>query len=458
MIHDTEARRAFGAEAARIARLAGPLAVGQLAIMGMGTTDVIVAGNAGTDDLAGVTIGYYVWDLCMLLVFGILLANSALVGHHFGSKNISGLRRQFQQCLWLSIPLALASGAAIAAAIALLPRLGLEAGVVAIAQGYLTPTILTAMLVPVSLAFRTTAEGAGLARPVMWLTLAAFLLNIPLDYALVTGSWGFPRLGGIGCGWATLISIGSLTIAWLVYSVRAPVIRSFRLWSGFAAPCWPEMRKTLALGLPIGLSLLAVGGFFSVVPLVMSELGTLAIAGHAVAMTFDSVMLTVPLGLGQAMSVRVAHALGGGDAVAARRVCATGMTLVTATAALQALLTVVAREPIAALFTQDAAVRDLGAALLLYAAAYRIFDSVQIGAGMALRGYKDTRFSSVVDVIAYWVFGLPLCYALGMGSTFNTARGVQGFWLGMVVAIGVAACCITARLLHTSRRSLAAGA
>jgi MATE family multidrug resistance protein len=232
------------------------------------------------------------------------------------------------------------------------------------------------------------------------------------------------------------------------------VFSSYRPWQDFARPCWREIRKTLSLGLPIGLSLLAVGGFFSVVPLVMAELGTLAIAGHAVAMTFDSVMLTIPLGVGQAMSVRVAHELGGGDPRAARHVCVTGMTLVLGIAALQAGATVLAREPIAALFSADPSVRDLGAVLLVYAAAYRIFDSMQIGAGMALRGYKDTRFSSVTDICAYWVFGLPLCYALGMGTEWNAARGVEGFWLGMVIAISLAAGCIAARLVFTSARSL----
>ena len=441
-------------EARRIARLAWPLAIGQFGIMGMGVTDVIVAGNAGTADLAAVTIGYYVWDLGMLLVLGIVLANGALVGHRYGAGDIAGIRRQFQQCMWLSLPLALVSGAAIVGAILAIPRLGLEPRVTRIAIGYLTPTVLTAMLVPVSISFRTTAEGVGLARPVMWLTLAAFLFNIPLDYALVAGRWGFPRMGGAGCGWATLVSIGGLLVAWLVYSLRAPVFGAYRLWSGFARPCWREFRATLELGLPIGLSLLAVGGFFAVVPLLMTALGTTAIAGHAVAITFDSVMFTIPLGLGQAMSIRVAHELGGGDPRAARQVCRTGMVLVLGIAVLQAAVTVAARVRIAGLFTNDPAVQELGAVLLVYVAAYRLFDSMQVGAGMTLRGYKDTRVASAIDIVAYWVFGMPLCYSLGLGSAWNVARGVEGFWLGMVIAIGVAAICIAARLATTSARAL----
>ena len=442
------------AEGQRLARMAGPLVIGQFAVMGMGVTDVIIAGHAGTDDLAAVTIGYYVWDLGMLLVFGILLANSALIGHRYGGGDHEGVRRQFQQCLWLSLPLALFSGLLIWLAILLLPRLDLTPEVARIAAGYLYPTIGSAMLIPVALTFRTTAEGLGLTRPVMWLMLGAFLINIPMNYVLVHGLFGLPRLGGAGCGWATLIAFLLLMIAWTLYSIRSRALAAFGLWRSFERPQPRLMVATLSLGLPIGLSLLAVGGFFAVVPLVMSRLGTEAIAGHAVAMTFDSLMLTIPLGVGQAMSVRVAHEMGGRYPQAARAVCITGMQLLIGIALLQAALIISFREPIAGLFTADPAVRELGTVLLVYAAAYRVFDSVQIGAGMALRGYRDTRVSSAIDVFAYWMFGLPLCYALGFGSRWQEAMGVEGFWLGMVIAIGAAALAISARLAWRSAREL----
>lgn len=443
-------------EALRVLRLAGPLVIGQVAIMGMGVTDVIFAGHAGTADLAAVTIGYYLWDLCLLLVLGIVLANSALVGHQYGADDRAGIRRQFQQCLWLSLPLGLCTGTALFLARQLLPRLGFEPEVTEIARGYLVPAVATTALLPFAICFRTTAEGLGLTRPVMWLTLSAFLINIPLDYALVYGAFGLPRLGGVGCGWATLISFGALMLAWTVYTLRSPALAGYELFRDFARPAWRDQRTLLALGLPIGLSLLAIGGFFAVVPLLMAPLGTLAIAGHSVAMTYDSVMLTVPLGVGQALSVRVAHALGGRDPFAARHACATGMRLLVAIALVQAGLTVAAREPIVALFTQDPAVRELAAGLLLYAAAYRVFDSMQIGAGMALRGYKDTRVSSAIDICAYWLFGLPLCYSLGLGSAWSRGFGVEGFWIGMVAAIAAAALAIGWRLHAISARHLRA--
>ncbi|MFM7785089.1 MAG: polysaccharide biosynthesis C-terminal domain-containing protein, partial [Gammaproteobacteria bacterium] len=158
----------------------------------------------------------------------------------------------------LSVPLALFSGLAMLLAIFLLPRLDLADDVEAVAIGYLIPTVITAMLIPVAITFRTTAEGLGITRPVMWLMVAAFLLNIPLNYALVHGLYGLPRLGGAGCGWATLICFTLLTIGWFLYSLRARALEPYGLWNRFPRPVIREMGATLSLGLPIGASLLAV--------------------------------------------------------------------------------------------------------------------------------------------------------------------------------------------------------
>ena len=448
----------FRAESRRMLHLALPLVAGQFAIIGMGVTDVVIAGHAGTNDLAGVTIGFYAWDLSMLLVFGTMLANSALIGHAYGAGNVAAIRRQFQQAVWLALPLAVFSALAIFGAMHAVRLLDAEPQVTTVAAGYLLPTIGTALLLPFAVCFRTTNEGLGLTRPVMWLNLGAFLVNIPLDYALVMGAFGLPRLGGAGCGWATMISFALLVFAWTLYALFAPALRGYRLWQGFGAPVVRELRAMLALGLPIGLSLLAVGGFFAVLPMLMASLGAVAIAGHAVAITVDTLMLTIPLGVGQAMSVRVAHELGGGNPRGARDVCATGMLLLVGIALLQAGAIIALRHPITALFTRDAAVAELGTMLLLFAAAYRVFDSVQIGAGMALRGYKDTRVASAIDIAAYWLFGLPLCWTLAMGSPWSAGLGVAGFWIGMLAAIGVAALAIAWRLARTSRRHLRAAA
>jgi len=426
----------------------------QLSMVGMGVTDVLVAGQAGTADLAAITIGAHLWELSMLMMYGVMLANGPLIGQALGAGKPRDLRHQFQQCLWLALPLSLLCALAIGAASGLLGVLSLEAEVRSIAADYLLPISLVAALVPFSLTLRTTYEGLGEPRPVMRFWIAAFLLNIPLDYVLVLGAFGWPGLGGAGCGWASLIAYGSLQCGVLLHSRLAPTLRRYRLYEQFAGPDWPTIRHTLAIGLPIGLSMLSVGGFFAVAPLLLAALGSTAVAGHGVAITVDWMMLMVPMGIAQAITVRVAHEAGAGRPPAAVYACTTGLALVAAVALLQAALTVLLRQPIVALFSDDGAVVSLAADLLLFAAAFRLFDAMQIAAGAALRGYKDTRVASAINLVCYWLIGLPLAYTLATEHLAPLPTGVRGFWLGMLLCIVCNAVAMNWRLWYTCRRSL----
>ena len=105
---------------------------------------------------------------------------------------------------------------------------------------------------------------------------------------------------------------------------RALDQRAFALWARFD---WPEaavQRRLLALGLPIGLSLLLQSGLFTVIALLIGRLGSPAVAAHQVALNVCGLVFTVPAGLAMALAVRVGHAAGRGDARAVRRIGTTG--------------------------------------------------------------------------------------------------------------------------------------
>jgi len=377
-----------------------------------------------------------------------------LIGHQFGANNAEGIRSQFQQCLWLCVPLAIIAGAALLTGRFALNYFDLEPEVLAIARAYLLPSAITTMLVPFGLCFRTTAEGVGLVRPVMLSSAFVFLVNIPLDYMLVLGGPGFDGMGGEGCGWASLMAFSLLLLIWIVYSIKSRKFSAYQFWSQFDFPRWSAMQRTLSLGVPIGLSQLALGGFFAMIPLLMTPLGTLALASHSVAIAVDMMMITIPIGLGQALSVRVSHSLGAGSPQSARDIAITGMGLVLALSVFQGMLVFLAREPIASLFSDDLEVIKLGSNLLIFAAVYRIADSLQLCAGMTLRGFRDTRVPSAINIIAYWLVGLPLCALIGLNTLFGYELGVYGFWLGMLLTITAAAILITWRLHRVSMRKL----
>ena len=421
-------------ELAGLLRLMLPLLVGQLAIVGLAITDVVMSGHAGTGQLAGVTLGATLFDLPMMFLVGVFIANGALVGRLHGAGDEPGLRHQFHNSLWLAVPVGILAALLIAVLRGLAVD-GLDAGDEAktVARDYLLPMIATAFVLPFVLALRTGLEGMGLPNVAMGFNLMGFLVNIPLDYALIHGHWGLPALGGAGCGWATLTVVLLIVAGEMLYIRRARRLRQLGLLRHDTEPRGRTLVATLAMGAPIGGAILAEAGFFHVLPLVVAALGTVAVAAHGVAMSLDMLMFMVPLAISQAMTLRIARALGRGDGDGARLCTRVGIQAALAVALLQSLCYLVLRERLTVLYSSDTEVTALAGQLLLVAAAIRIFDALHIAGTGALRGHGDTRSTLVISLAAFWLLGFPLCLWLIDGGA-----QVVGAWLAILAAVACA--------------------
>lgn len=436
----------------RLIRLALPVTVGQLAIVGMGITDIIISGQFGTDDLAGVSLGSAVFNLSIMLTVGIVLGNGPIIGQFFGAGDNQQLRRQFQSCLWLCLPLGLLCGGLVCAGIFTLPWLDSPDNVTKVALAYLWPMIGAAFLLPFMMAYRTTFESMGHARPAMVFNLFGFLLNIPLDYALVIGQWGLPALGGAGCGWASLFVSIFIVGGETLYARFARPLLSYGLLTKFTLFDIHRIKETLRVGLPIGGAILAEGGFFLIIPIFIAHLGAVVISGHSIAISFDWAMFMIPMGISQAIAVLTAHELGQRNTRLAQQICFSGLALTTVTALIQASFVITFRHQIAAMFSPDPGVQELAALLLIYAAAFRVFDAINVGGNGALRGYKDTRITMIYAISGYWLVGFPLSYSLALTHFWGTPLGVEGFWVGMVVTLILTSIATTLRVRRTTGR------
>ncbi|MCV6604991.1 MAG: MATE family efflux transporter [Porticoccaceae bacterium] len=444
--------RQFMGEAARLFRFSLPLVIGQAAAVGMGLTDVFMAGQASVEDLAGVTLGNSITIFVFLILGGILFANAPLIGHHFGAKNHSALRHQFHQCLWLALPLGLIASSAMVGGLWLVGQLGAEPRVVAIARGYMVPMVAAVFGFHLMFWLRTTLEAISQPRAVMVVNILGLALNILLDYALVFGHWGLPKLGGIGCGWATLIVVSFQVLAFALWLHRSRASRALKLFSQLARPKISAIGDTLRLGLPISVGILFEFSFFGIIPLIIASLGSNVISGHSIAHQFDGLMFIVSLGIGQALTVAVSQHIGAENSARAWLSCRAGLALIATIACLQVAVYLLLPEPIAAFFNDDPSVRSIAVDLLMIAAIYRFSDAIAVGAISALRGYKITKAPMVVQFVAFWVVGFPLAYSLAMTDLWRPAMGVAGFWVGAAVALSISALCLTAMLWHQGRR------
>ena len=221
-------------------------------------------------------------------------------------------------------------------------------------------------------------------------------------------------------------------------------------WSKFSWPDVPEIVRLLKLGLPIGLAMFAEMAIFSAVTILIGRIGVEAVASHQVATSVSGVLFMIPLALGMAASIRVGYNVGREDFAAARRSGQVAIALALGVSVVGVSVLLIWRSTIAGWYSGDLAVLSTATTLLLYAAVFQPFDSVQVTTIGALRGFKDTRYPMLVALFCYWVVALPVGVGLGFGLFGLPEIGVFGFWAALVVGLSLAAIVLVLRFRRLS--------
>lgn len=419
------------AEASAQIRLAVPVVLINLAMMAMGAVDVAVVGHDGSAvALAAISLGHAAFWCATAGGVGVLLSMDPLVSQAVGAHDVEGVAKAMQRgllaVLLLSVPLTIF----LAHVDTLLGWLDQPAELLPGAASY---AWILAAGVPPLLAFglfRQSLQAMGRVRTIMVVAVLANVVNLVLDLALIRGAWGFPALGGDGCAWATVGSEWFMLLTLVLFERRrlAPALWPWRRASWRPRP----FLRLLRLGLPIGVTLSVEAGAFNAVTfLAGSFFGTQALAGHRVALTIASISFMVPLGISTAAAVRVGHGVGAQDVSAVRvasRVALVGGGLAMAVCGLTFLLL---PRALSAVFTDEAQVLAIAASLLPVAAVFQIFDGLQVVAAGVLRGMGETRWPMVLNLVGYWVLGLPL----GVAMVRWGGAGPVALWWGLALGL-----------------------
>jgi MATE family multidrug resistance protein len=423
---------------ADLLRLAGPLMLGQFAVLGMTVTDIYMAGQIDSDTIAALQLGGSVWSFVSLVVIGIMIGNSPIIGNYWGAGLLDRVRFQFQQGLWLAVPIGVLVCLAILACINLLSYLDISETVYSIARAYLLPFLLTGLMFPAFFAFRSGLEGMGDTRPMMIFNCLAFVLNGIFDYIFMFGKLGFPAMGGAGAAWATVLVMLFLLTSMALYARYAPNLRHLVLYKHFSRPIGSAIGKILALGIPIALTMSVDMSFFAIIPLMIAHLGSDVLGAHAIAINLDALVFMLPLGIGQALTIRVAHAQGAKNPRGARLICLTGFKLVFVIALILGAVKILMGGHLANLFSPNTEVATIATTLFLFSALMGLFDCLQISCSCALRGFKDTRVPLAIQITAFWLIAFPVAYTVALTDHLGPPLGVFGFWLGAIVAAIIA--------------------
>jgi MATE family multidrug resistance protein len=416
-----------------------PILIGQLAQIGMGVTDTIMAGRYSAEDLAAIAIGQSIWLPVLMFFIGLSTACTTQVARHAGARDTVGVKHSVQQMLWLLWLLSPLGILLVMQADIAFTAMGIDPSVSNITDQYLGYLSFGIPAIISYLALRGFSEGMRATRPIMLVNVAALLINIPLNYAFIYGQWGAPEMGAAGCGVATAIVMWVQLVGVIVVVKKLPQLKVMTIFSHWQAPRWSIISSQINLGLPIALSTMAEVALFAGVALILAQLGADVVAGHQIALSIASMMFMVPLSFGIAITIHSGQYLGAGKEALARYSSTMGVIGGALIAILTMSIILIGRHTITAIYTDDPVIQEIALSLLVFAAVFQLPDAIQVCAASALRAYLDTRVPMVFMLFSYWVVSIPLGWSLTHGFAGFSAMGAEGMWTGLVCGLTCAA-------------------
>jgi MATE family multidrug resistance protein len=421
----------LGEEIRALLRLAIPVVLSELAWMMMSVVDTIMVGRLSPEAIGAVGLSNALYHIPTLFGIGLVLGLDTLVSQAYGRRDLDDCRLWLIQALYIVLVLSPLMMAIVYSIPAMLPLWHTNRTVA-------TPTITYLRLLnwgtPWLLAyasFRRYLQGMGVVKPVTFAIISANLVNLLGNWVLIYGKFGLPAMGVRGSALSTVVAriyMATFLFAVAVWHERK---RGFSFFVHWHRPTWQRVRRIFQLGFPAATQMIFEIGAFGASTILVARLNPETSAAHQVALNCTGVAYMVPLGISAAAAVAVGHAIGAGDPARARRTgwIAIGLAFIFMT--FMAVLLTLFPYAIVHIYSHDSRVLAIGAPLLALAAAFQVFDGVQIVATGALRGCGHTKAPMALNLIGYWVFGLPLGYTLCFYAKF----GVYGIWIGLTLAL-----------------------
>ena len=428
-------------------KIALPMVVGQLAFASMSFIDTVLMGQLGVEILAGGGLGAVVYQFFYIVGIGMLVATANLIAFAKGKSDALAIQRALLSGAVVVLGLFFIFGGLIWQISPILLLLGQSAETVIYAEQYLQVVVWSLLPAFGFILLRSLVLGLGDPSVILPVSIVAAFLNYPLSYALMTGMWGLPALGiqGVALGTCLISLLMFLGLVALVY--RKPIFKEYPFWSKWELFSWKIFMETFKLGAPIALAHAMEIGMFSAAALLIGILGVNALAAHHVALQLTTLSFMVPLGLSQAVSVKVGEFYGARNLQNIRMVAICGLVLATFSAFISGSLFWFAPEWLASFFLSEslnngaldlslaeyAEVNSIIISILFVAALFQLVDGWQVNLMGVLRGFKLGASPTLAAIFSYWFIGFPCSYFL------LSPFGAVGVWVGMGIGLALSA-------------------
>jgi MATE family multidrug resistance protein len=434
--------------------LAWPMVLTNLGQTAMTATDVMMMGRLGPSSLAAGTLGANLYFSPMIFGLGLILAVAPMIAFELGRKrhSVRDVRRTVRQGLWIAVVVTVPIWALLWHTEDILVAMGQDAALSADAGRYIRVMQWSTLPFYWFVVLRSFIQ--ALERPV-WALVVVFVavaFNVLANWCLVFGNLGFPALGIVGSGLAHTLASALMFAGMVVVVLRDRRFRRYRLFGRFWRADWPRFVDMLKLGLPIAGILTFEVTIFNAAALLMGLIDAVSLAAHAIAIQLASIAFMVPMGLGQAATVRVGRAFGAGNHAGVTRAGWTAFVMGIGFMACMALVMLFAPRVLIAAFIDlsdpaNVPVINLAITFLALAALFQIVDGAQAVGGGMLRGLQDTTVPMIYAAIGYWGVGMPM----GAWLAFRMDMGGVGIWLGLSTGLAVVAVLLMSRWLRRDR-------
>ena len=418
-----------------IARLATPILVANISIIGSGTIDTIMAGRLGAEHLAAVAIGNATVIMVILTLVGVIQSLSPLAGHHFGARRFERIGFELTQSLWLSLVLGLVGLAILSATDFWISLCNAQGNVARMLRIYLLASAASVPAFMLARPFVALNAAVNLPRVTTWVSIGLLVLKGPLNYVFMYGLFGLPALGGAGAGVSSALGATVSLIALYSYWRFSHVYDAMRP-ARIYLPNWQAIKTHLKIGVPISLSMFFEISSFALMAILIGRIGTIDVAAHQIVGNTTSFIYQAPLSLGIAVSVLVAQCLGAGSPTLARQAMIRVLRFALGIAAVSCSCLFLFSHTVVSLFTTDPAVALLAESLLGIAVIFHVADALQTISCFALRGYRVTFLPMCIYGVLLWSVGLGGGCWLGFhAESFGGPFGAHGFWAATAAGI-----------------------
>lgn len=421
-------------------KLAFPVILGMVGHIFVSFADNIMVGQLGAAELAAVSLGNSFFFIAMSLGVGFASAITPIVAEADSSKNILGVRNAFKHGLILCAISSIFLYIAMVLATPFMYKMNQPSDVVDLAIPYLNIISLSIIPLVVFEALKRFSDGLSRTKYPMYATVLANIINITINYLLIFGSFGFPKLGVVGAGLGTLISrIIMVFFLWIIF-IKKEKFKLYVFDLKFKVIDSKIFKKIINIGFPSALQMLFEVGMFTAAIWISGVLGKNFQAANQIAFNLSAMTFMVGVGLSVAAMIRVGNQKGLSDFVSLRRIAFSVFILTLLIEIVFAVMFLLLRDWLPTLYLdtnniaktiENSEVILIASELLVIVALFQIFDGLQVAILGALKGMQDVKIPTLITFIAYWIIGFPICFYLGLYTSLKSS----GIWIGLSIGL-----------------------